>query len=353
MKAPWLVLVIVAAGSGAARADYDPEWRDGCPGGNLSRTPDVLHRASDLPPRYGGTHPELTGALPQADSGLARDQIGLDGTVSHFASPGNGGNSTSLYGGALRLHGNVPIGGGHDVHHGAGLGAVLSYHRLQDGSAMVDRLGSLVLEPEFRAQWVATGTNIVDSVGDPDHQAAGLRNGVALQAILAEPLDQGMAARVAATGVWSRDAFDGYLVSPRPTWGGALEIRSEGVGCYAPFVHLRLSLTFTEVATQPAAPSTEHVVMLAPQTLAFGFSPSSHTSVWLQYGLLVYFLPGDPGGVSSSLIGATAIHRFRFGIERVFGGVTAAAHVDFFHGSAMYDGTVVGVSLNWNLRDWR
>jgi hypothetical protein len=352
MKAPWLVPAIVAAGAGAARADDVPEWRDGCPGGNLSRTPDVLHHASDTLPRYEGTRPELTGAMPQADSGLARDQIGLDGTVSHFASSGNGGNSTSLYGGALRLHADVALGG-HDVHYGAGLGALLSYHRLQDGPMTVDRLGSLVLEPELRAQWVATGTHFVDSLGDPDHQAAGLRNGIALQAILAEPLDQGPAARAAATAVWSRAAFEGYRVSPRPTWGGALELRSEGVGCYAPFLHLRLSLTFTEAATQPADRSAEHLVMLAPNTLAVGFSPSSHASVWLQYGLLIYFVPGDRGGASSSLIGATAIHRFRFGIERVLGGVTAAVHVDFFRGSAMYDGTVVGVSLNWNLRERR
>lgn len=351
MKAPWLVPAILAAGAGVARADFDPEWRDGCPGGNLSRTADVLHQASDALPRYAGTRPELTGALPQADSALARDQFGIDGAVSHFASPDASGRSTSLYDGALRLHGG--LGGGHEIHYGAGLGAVLSYHHLQDGPMPVDRVGNLVLEPEFRWQWVATGTNLVDSLGDPDHQAAGLRNGIALQAILAQPLDQSQAARAAATEVWRHAAFEGYRVSPRPTWGGALELRSEGVGCYAPFVHLRLSLTFTEIATLPGNLADENLVMLAPQTLAFGFSPSSHASVWMQYGLLIYFAPGSRGGPASSLIGETAIHRFRFGIERVLGAASAAVHVDFFRGSKMYDGTVVGVSLNWNLRDWR
>jgi hypothetical protein len=352
MRAAWLVLVIVAASAGAARADYDPEWRDGCPGGNLTRTPDVAHQASDALPRYDGTRPELTGALPQADSGLARDQVGFDGTVSHFASPEPGRDSASLYGGGLRAHGGVPLGG-HDFHYGAGLGALLSYHRLQDSPRPVDRLGNLVLEPELRMQWVATGTNVVDSIRDPEHQAAGVRNGVALQAILARPFDQGDAARAMATGVWTRTAFEGYRASPRPTWGGALELRSEGVGCYAPFVHLRLSLTFTRIATLPDHPADESLVLLAPQTLAFGFSPSSHTSVWLQYGLLVYFAPGDRSGPGSSLIGETAIHRFRFGIERAFDGGSVATHVDYFRGSKMYDGTVVGVSLNWNLRDWR
>jgi hypothetical protein len=351
MKAAWLALAMLGADAGAVRADYDPEWRDGCPGGNLARTPDVQHQASDRQASYGGTHPELTGALPQADSALARDQIGIDGTISHFASRGNDGPSTSMYGSALRVHGGVATGG--DVHWGAGLGAILSYHRLQEGPTMVERLGSLVLEPELRAQWVATGTHIIDSVGDPEHQAAGLRNGFAVQAILATPLDQSTAARAEATAVWARAAFEGYRVSPRPTWGGAIEMRSEGVGCYAPFVHLRLSLTFTEVADQPAEPSTEHLVLLAPQTLALGFSPSSHASVWLQYGLLVYFAPGDRIGAAASLVGETAIHRFRFGFERWFGAVSASAHVDFFRGSTRYDGTVVGVSLNWNPREWR
>src|SRR5207302_7717577 len=142
--------------------------------------------------------------LPQADSGLARDQFGIDGAVSHFASPNARGRSTSLYDGALRLH--AGIGVGHEVHYGAGLGAVLSYHHLQDGTMPVGRPGNLVVEPELRAQWVATGTNVVDSLGDPDHQAAGLRNGIALQAILAQPPDQSQAARAAATAVWSRAA---------------------------------------------------------------------------------------------------------------------------------------------------
>jgi hypothetical protein len=352
MRAAWLVGAIVAASAGAARADYDPEWRDGCPGGNLSLKPDVAHQASDALPRYAGTRPELTGAMPQPDSALARDQIGFDGTISHFASPGGGRDSASLYGAGLRAH----AGGSHygrDFHYGAGLGVLLSGHRLQDSPTPIDRLGNLVLEPELHLQWGATGTNFVDSLGDPEHQAAGVRNGFALQAILALPFDQSDAARAMATTVWARAAFEGYRVSPRPTWGGALELRSEGVGCYAPFVHLRLSLTFTQIATRPDAPADDNLVLLAPETLAFGFSPSSHLSVWLQYGLLVYFAPGDRDGPASSVIGETAIHRFRFGFEAMFDGWSVTPHVDYFRGSKMYDGTVVGVSLNWNLRDWR
>jgi hypothetical protein len=362
MKAPWFALAIVGSSAGAARADYDVEWRDGCPGGNLARTPDVQHRWADTLERYDGTRPELIGALPQPDSALAGNQIGVDSRIAHFASPGAGGNSASVYGGVLRAHGNAPLSHWSNVRWSAGLAAMLSAHRLEDGHTSIDRLGNLVLEPELRAHWVATGTNVVDSLGDVDHQAAGLRNSVAIQAIISAPLDQAMPARSERLGLWRRDAFEGYLVSPRGTLGGALEIRSEGVGCYAPFVHLRLSLTFTDVPIAPAQPAPvqpapaqpamERMVMVAPQTLSFGFALSSRASMLLQYGLLVY-LTRDGQAAEGSLIGATAIHRFRVGGERVFDSVTMAVHFDYFLGSALYDGTIVGVSLAWRLGEWQ
>jgi hypothetical protein len=161
-----------------------------------------------------------------------------------------------------------------------------------------------------------------------------------------------MSARTERTSLWRREAFEGYLISPRPTWGAAFEIRSEGVGCYAPFVHLRMSATLTDAVTDPAQSPREHMVWLAPQTLTFGVSPSSHASVLFQYGLLVYFTGETARGSPASLIGATAVHRFRFGGERVAGPLSFSAHLDFFLGSTLYDGSVFGVSVNLHTGDW-
>lgn len=338
-------LGMLAAATATARADYEVEWRDGCPGGNLARTPDVRHREDDRLERYDGTRPELIGALPQPDSALGGNQIGIDSTIGHFASPGDGRPSASLYGGVLRVHGNAPVSHGGHVRWSAGLGAMVSAHRLEDGRTIVDLLGNLVLEPELRAHWVATGTNIVDSLGDPEHQAAGLRNSVALQAIIAAPLDGSDRARADRLALWRRDAFDGYLMSPRATVGGALEIRSEGVGCYAPFVHLRLSAMLTE-------PQMGRMAVVAPQSLSLGFALSSRTSLLLQYGLLVY-LTRNGQEVEDPPIGATAIHRLRVGGERAFDDFTMALHFDYFTGSALYDGTFFGMSLTWRPGEWR
>jgi len=347
-----LVLALLGATVHAARADYDPEWRDGCPAGNLARLPDIAHSAVDPLEPYPGTRPELAGALPQPDSAFGRTQLGTDFTLSHFASPGGEIHAAAVYGAALRGALSVAVSHWRHVRWSAGLRAALSSHHLDDGSLSLDHLGNLVVQPELRWQWVAIGSNPIDSVGDPAHPPASLRNGIAVQAILARPRDQGEAARVDGARIWRRTAFEGYLVSPRPTWGGALELRSEGVGCYAPFVHLRLSLTATEAATDPMDPSHERLVVLAPQTLSVGFALSSHASLLVQYGLLVY-LARSEGASERSPIGATAIHRFRLGGERVFanGRLTMSGYLDLFAGSALYDGTNVGFSMTWNLGD--
>lgn len=344
---------VMAAPARDARADYDPEVRDGCPAGNLSRKPDVQQRASDTLEPYRGTRPDQVGALPQADSALAPNQLAVDVVVSHFASQGNDSGPTALYGGALYGHLDRPFARWLQARWAIGLGVAGSAHQLEEGPDRRFRLGTLVFEPELRAQWVATGTNVVNSLDDPEHQAAGLRNGIAVQGIFAAPLDTSMGARADSARVWRRDAFEGYLVSPRATMGGAVELRSEGVGCYAPFVHLRLSATATKAETDPARPSVEHLVLLAPQTLTFGFSPSSSASLLTQYGLLVYFTEDTARGSSASLIGASAIHRFRIGGERVVGRVTFAAHFDFFLGSPLYGGTMFTVAMRLNPGDWK
>lgn len=361
MMAPWtvpaIVVGLVTASTGYARADYDPEWRDGCPGGNLTHLPDVQYRKADTLESYAGTRPDLVGALPQPDSAFGRNQLGIDSVLAHSATVDANTPSTLVAGAALRGAINIPIGHLYHLRWSTGLHATLSRRHFEEGGQMVNHLGNLVLQPEFRWQWTATGSNTVDSIGDPEHQAAGLRNGIALQAIVARPFDQSVAARTSGAMIWRRDAFEGYLVSPRPTWGGAIEIRSEGVGCYAPFIHLRLSLTVTDAATDPSDVAHEHMVFLAPQTLSFGFALSSHASVLVQYGLLVYVARGDsgPGFPLASLIETSALHRLRFGGEKVFAGgqLTAAASLDLFLGSQLYHGTRVGVSLTWNMGDWK
>lgn len=354
MKAPRiaLALAVVMAAGGSARADYDPEWRDGCPGGNRSRTQDIQHRWADKLDDYPGTRPERVGALPQSDSALGDNQVGLDTMVARFASLGNGSGAASAAAEALHVHLNYPFARWLLARWAGGLNLAASAQQLEDGRTRTARLGNAVIQPEMRMQWVATGTNVVDSVKDPDHQAAGLRNGLALQLILAVPFDQGMSARAARASLWRREAFEGYLVSPRSTAGAAFEIRSEGVGCYAPFVHLRLSATFTDIVTDPAQSPREHMVWLAPQTLTVGVSPSSHASVMFQYGLLVYFTGETARGSPESLIGATTLHRFRIGGEYVWRSLTFSAHLDFFLGSTLYDGSMFGVSVNYHTGDW-
>lgn len=347
----------VAASASPARAGYDPEWRDGCPAGNLARLPDVQHRAADALERYDGTRPDLVGALPQPDSAFGRNQLGIDTILAHSEATKDSDDRTVIGGAALRGAINIPVSHWYHLRWSTGLHVSLSARHREEGDQTANRRGNLVLQPEFRWQWVATGSNTVDSLDDREHQAAGLRNGIALQAIIARPLDQSDAARADKAMVWRRSAFEGYLVSPRPTWGGAVEIRSEGVGCYAPFIHLRLSLTVTDAATDPENPGHEQMVFLAPQTLTFGVALSSHASVLVQYGLLVYLANNDrtDGTAPQSLIETSALHRFRFGGEWVFGDehLTGAAYLDLFRGSKLYAGTVVGVSLTWNIGDWK
>lgn len=352
-----LALGVVAASATPGLADYDPEWRDGCPGGNLTRRPDVQHRAADPPERYDGTRPDLVGALPQPDSAFGRNQFGIDSVLAHFAAANNDNNSTVVAGAALRGAINIPVSHLGHIRWSTGLHVTMSSRDLEEGDRTVGHLGNLVLQPEFRWQWVSIGSNTVDSLGDPEHQAAGLRNGIALQAIIAQPFDQSAAARADGTMIWRHTAFEGYLVSPRRTSGGAIEIRSEGVGCYAPFVHLRLSLTVTDAATDPRDVTHEHMVFLAPQTLSFGFTLSSHASVLVQYGLLVYLASNDLVDETAppSLIETSALHRFRFGGELVLVDrrLTGAAYLDLFRGSKLYSGTVVGLSFTWNMGDWK
>src|SRR6185295_7600751 len=105
--------------------------------------------------------------------------------------------------------------------------------------------------------------------------------------------------------LWRRSAFESYLWSPNRLLGAAFEYRSEGVGCYAPFFHLRLSGMLTHDLAARA-------MGILPQTVAGGLAVSTNASIFFQYGILIS-LAAD--GSANDVFGSNVIHRFRVGLD--------------------------------------
>jgi hypothetical protein len=343
MSAPFLLALCWGAVGRAGIA----EWRDGCPAGNVQQTPDIVFADPAAAPPYSGTDPRLMGPAPQLDSALVPTRVLLAPAYLHFAGDDEAPRARLLGGlaqvkvNAGESHSTNPWVGGLSLT--APYLAVLSGDLAPDGqpAPAPDQAGNLVLALSLQHYWL---TSILD---DPDTDAkvyiAGLRNAWALQL-------------TGAARPWSHDAedsaillqrtaFDAALFTPHKAVGGSFEWRTEGVGCYAPFIDVRLSLLLTRDASE------QHWSLFAPQTLAVGFAGSSSATAMVQYGML---FSAYSGPAAKAVLPTNVVHRVRFGLDVAFASeFSIGVAFDVFLNSSLYDGTAFEGHLAWNFGDGR
>lgn len=321
-----------------ARADYDPEWRDGCPPANFERAADhiAFSRSIDRPEAAHddyNTDPHQVGVVPDFDSAFLPTRIAVLGTYSHFAdssdevSPDEHDAATRarLFGGALQLHVNWTVAD--EWRLGASVTAGVLDRLSGDSGSTPRQLANIAFAPAIRHGFL---TSFIHA--EPGHTIAALRHGVALQGLVtASPTTFDAMERLV---LMRHSAFDSYLYSPHRTWGGFFEYRIEGVGCYSPFIHLRLGGTKT---TDLAG----HGMWVLPESVAAGLAVAADASVFAQYSVLVAV--GTNPVESDPILGSNVIHRFRIGLEWESPLATLGTHLDLFRGSVAYNGTVIGV----------
>lgn len=349
MRAAWIIGSVIVATASVARADYDSEWRDGCPPGNLEQVADYIAYSRayghDGSQSVYSTDADQIGPTADLDSALVPTRVMAQGQYDHFSFGNDGNGRARLLGTTVQAHLNfpginfnplVPIG---TWRFAASLNLAALQMMSGDGlgsSAAPGQWGNIVLAPALRHTWMTSYIHHKrkprDPITDLDGDITALRHAVAFQGLVtASPETYDVNETML---LWKRSAFDSALFSPHRTWGGSFEYRTEGVGCYSPFFHLRLAALWTSDLAGER-------LMIFPETVTVGMSAAAHTSVYFQYGAVVTIGSSDEN--LSPVFGANVIHRFRFGVDWSFAHVSVGAHLDEFRGSFAYDGTVLGV----------
>ncbi len=332
-----------------ARADFDVDLRDGCPPGAREVRRDVAYAsAADIAP-YGGTQEKLTGPVPELDSALVPTSFVMAGSYTHY-SPAMAAQRARIWEGSLMAHLNLAtdrtwldddlsigftfIASGASVSSGDSVAMV--------PNAAPSEYGNLVLAVSLRGHGL---TSIIDN-GPP--RLSALRHAWAFQVLGAiPPGSQDSAAAKQALTLEQWYPYDSYRYAPHWALGASAEWRMESIGCYAPFVHLRIGFVMNPNLDTKTG-ETDNVMFLAPQTLTLGVYPTARLAAMFQYGLLIYYSPAAPRR-DDPLPGTNAVHRFRFATELPVGTVRVGAHLDLFRGATLYDGTVFGVYVSSGL----
>jgi len=328
-----LVAIVLLALSGRARAD----WRDGCPAGNLQSAADVTYTKAADAPGPGETNPRLLGPAPQLDSALVPTRVLLAPAYLHFEGSSDAPRAQLI--GALA---QVNLNAGQSAPTRAvvfGASLTVPYLNVEGNNLAAGgqsapapaQLGNLVLGLSLKRHWLTSFLD--DRTTDARAYIAGVRNAWAVQLIgAARPWSHDADG---STILLQRTAFDAALFTPHKAGGPAFEWRSEGVGCFAPFIHVRLSVVFSKDARD------QHWSIFAPQTLALGLAPSSRFTAMVQYGMVFSAYTGPAGGAGQAVLPTNVVHRIRFGVDLSGGSISAGAALDLFLNSALYDGTAL------------
>jgi hypothetical protein len=347
-----LVVVAIVFASTNAQADFQSEWRDGCPAGSLSVKPDLDYTTDKGPPVYPRTEATRTGAAPDVDSELVPTRFTAVAGYSQFSSSLNApGQSARPVAGTIIAHLNRRIyesNLGHQLSLGfTGMYSEMAF--LPHDVETVAQSGNLVVGASLRGHWLTSGTVVDKSRPSSDDNgpidAVGLRHAVAAQVLVfGRPWDGGTNAQQNDALFLQRTAFTPYLMSPNGGAGFAFETRSEQVGCYSPFIHVRLAFYGTSDAGK--------FDLILPETIAVGFSASEHFSLMFQYGLLIFDHTGNDADSHDhrfALLGTNVIHRFRFGGSYDADWGSVAAFIDMFRGADLYKGGVLTLSFSPNV----
>lgn len=331
--------------SAAAETTY--EWRDGCPAGNR--------------PDYPGTISHWHGATPQTDSALMPSHVMAGSQLSYYTAHNVQGDGTEFTGTIPRLrlwtpylqaHQNFRLG--KRSPHSLALTATLPYGRQFDGDRKVDGNGRIPPSPDLLGNpTVALSYRRHKLYGyfdrqdeenrDVDDAVAGMRIAWAARVATSFPRSDRHDDRLSLALAHPFDAHwfgpAGILGLPGPL-AAAFELRAESVGCYAPFVHIRLSVSVQSEAGDR--------VLYLPQTAAVGMYVSSQTALLFQYGVMIRTSNADD--TQQSLFGIDAVHRFRFGGEHTRDAWRLGANIDLFRGSQRLEGVIIGAYflLNWD-----
>lgn len=345
IRAAFVVLAWCTAAT--AHAEYQPNSRDGCPPGSVEVLKDVAYPTAASAPRYAGVEERQTGAVGQFDSALVPTRLILGTSYTHFG-PANAAQRARIWSEDVQLHVNGDPANwrpyGHD-NWSIG-GSVMWSHAgvlPGDGTATSanpapSRSGNLVLALAVR------GHGVTSKIEDDSVQLAGLRHAWAAQLIGALPPEaENPRQALQALSLLQLFPYDSYRYAPHWALGISFEWRMEAVGCYAPFVHFRVGGVLNPNLDAMTG-RTQNDMVLAPQSLAVGFYPTTGLAALFQYSVLVYYSPAEPRR-TDPLIGTNAVHRFRFAVEKPWGPITLSAQLDLFRGATQYDGTVLGVFI--------
>ena len=338
-----------------ARADYDSDWRDGCPPGNLERAADYLAYSRAHPPGAAAapaapysTDANQTGPSDGFDSAIIPTRLLVLGDYAHYADGRvtvPGGDSRDI--GRARLvnvlvqaHLNVPLAVDDQLRLGVTAVAPWAQRLPGDGAGSAPhQFGNIAVMTSLRFGWLSSYLHRRQGSADPEGDVAAVRHAIAIQGMVTgAPVDYDRADRLILA---RRSGFEGYLFTPRRSYGGSLEYRAEGVGCYSPFFHLRLSGFGTA--------TDGRTTLLLPQTVALGLAVASDTSVFFQYGLLVTVGAQDQRPDQEPLFVSDAVHRLRVGIAWSFPRWSVTAHLDQFLGNAAYQGTLLTVYMSLHI----
>lgn len=341
----WSVAVPIVFLVATASRSWAGGWRDGCPAGALQQNPDVTYPTPEAAPSYPGTNPRSIGPAPQLDSALVPTRALLTVPFLHFSSNQSASRARML-GGIAQVSANS--GNQSDVETSpfvGGLKLTVPYLDLLSGDSSSSgqptptarEFGNVVVAGSLQHYWLTS--ILADKASGGPVDIASLRNAWAIQGILA--FRPGPSNVGDATILVQRTAFDSALFAPNFTLGTAFEVRTEGVGCYAPFIDVRLSVLGNQDAAE------QHWMMFFPETVAVGFTPGAQAFVAMfQYGLLFSAYTGPS---NQALLPPSVVHRFRFGLDFFSDpGFSAGAHLDLFAGNALYDGTAIELYTSWN-----
>jgi hypothetical protein len=346
-KSALLAAGALLAVAGRAWGDYSPEWRDGCPAGDVELNPDVSYASADAAPLSRATEPRLVGPAPELDSALVPTRLLGALEVLHFGSGGADGPAR-IIGALVQLHLNFRIPETADAHPWVGgFTLTVPYLNTFSGDSAPDGspspapgdVGNMVLALSGQHYWL---TSILSGrSADVAGTVAGVRNALSGQLTFAfRPWTSDQNEPDEVFPLLQRTTFNSAYFAPHPSIGGAFEIRSEGVGCYAPFIHLRLSFAGNQDAAE------QHFMLFFPETIAAGIAPTSNSTIMIQYGLL---FSGYTGTAAQALLPSSVVHRLRFGLDYTSSsGWSAGGSFDLFLGNALYDGTALEAYLSWN-----
>lgn len=357
MKPIVYIFVVLALTSTAfADNDFDSNWRDGCPPGNLEKVPDVIAdsrggSAAHVQDAYD-TDARLSGAAPQFDSAFVPSRIAVIGDYSHLtADDGNMAADHRDSGRARLLGSTLQVAVNAQLHEGWVLGvqAMDGYAARLSGDMPANSTTSsnaqtnwsnFVLAAAIKHHWLSSFVHVRkkwwEDTTDTEGTIAALRHAAAGQIVLATPWTD--ANNADALAIARRNAFDSYQFIPHGVVGGFFEYRSEGVGCYAPFFHLRLGAFWTRDGLSQS-------MLVIPETVAGGLSVGDNVQVFFQYGLLVALQ--HTSMMEDPVFGASVIHRFRFGFDWADASWGIGAYLDYYRGSDAYGGAMFGLHLSY------